>query len=110
MRKVKDIAVKVGEYTDNQGKTKGRYKNVGGIMENDDGGSFILLDRIFNPAGVPDLTGRGGDAVLISIFDIRDSNSGAQRGPGGGQRQSSPPSKPAPSNQPSEDEEDDIPF
>lgn len=63
----KDIAVKTGEYEHN-GETKGRYKNCGKLMENDDGGLFILMDRTFNPAGVPS-GDRESDQILISTFD-----------------------------------------
>ena len=35
-------------------------------MEDDNGGSFILLDRTFNPAGVPNPDDK--QSVLISMF------------------------------------------
>lgn len=66
-KKVYDLAVKVGEYTDNNGKTKGRYQNVGAVLQNDDGGKMILMERWFNPAGVPNPDGRA--TVLISMFE-----------------------------------------
>lgn len=68
-KKVKDLAVKTGSYTVN-GETKGRYKNVGSLMKSDDGNFFILLDKTFNPAGVPGDPDR--DNILISVFDLRD--------------------------------------
>jgi hypothetical protein len=71
-KKLYDLAVKTGEYTV-QGQTKGRYENVGAVMQSDDGGKFIMLKRVFNPAGVPDLSGRGGDSVLLSMFPPKDS-------------------------------------
>lgn len=89
-RKIKDVAVKTGEYTDrNTGQTKGCYANVGALMKNEDGSVFILLERWFNPAGIP------GDAtrstVLLSCFDLReqsDQGGGSpQGGNGGGSRQ-----------------------
>lgn len=87
-RKIKDIAVKTGEYTDrNSGQTKGRYQNVGALMKNDDGSVFILLNRWFNPAGIPS----DRDTVLLSCFDLRDNNNsgggqsdGGSSGGGGG--------------------------
>lgn len=69
-KKVYDLAVKVGEYTDSNGKTKGRYQNVGAVLQNDDGGKMILMERWFNPAGVPNPDGRA--AVLISMFEPQD--------------------------------------
>lgn len=81
-RKIKDIAVKTGEYQDrNSGQTKGRYQNVGALMKNDDGSVFILLNRWFNPAGIHS----DRDTVLLSCFDLRDNNdSGGGRSSGGG--------------------------
>lgn len=63
--RVYDLAVKVGEYTDNNGNTKGRYKNCGAVLEKD-GRQFMLLDKTFNPAGVPDE--KGGDSIIVSMF------------------------------------------
>jgi len=66
MKRVKDLAVKVGSYT-KDGKEKGRYLNIGTLMQDDKGGQFILLDRTFNPAGVVDASGKS--SVLVSLFD-----------------------------------------
>lgn len=71
--KLYDLAVKTGSYTDGQGQDKGRYLNVGAVMEGDNG-KFLMLNKTFNPAGVPDLSGRGGDSVLISMFEPRNNN------------------------------------
>ena len=68
-KKVYDLAVKTGTYQDAQGNTKGRWLNVGAVMEGDDGGQFAMLHRTFNPAGVPDLNGKGSDSVLVSMFE-----------------------------------------
>lgn len=68
--KVKDLAVKTGTYQNRAGETKNRYKNIGSIMQSDDGSQFILLDRTFNPAGVNNPDNR--DTLLISIFDPRE--------------------------------------
>lgn len=66
-QKIKDLAVKVGSYTDGQGQEKGRYQNVGSLMRSDDGNEFIVLNRWFNPAGVPNPENR--DSLLISCFE-----------------------------------------
>lgn len=96
-KKIKDIAVKTGEYQDRQtGDTKGRYQNVGALMKNDDGSVFILLARWFNPAGVAS----DRETVLLSCFDLRDQNndaSGQQRAARPAQQRQAPP-------------DDDIPF
>lgn len=100
--KVKDLAVKTGTYTSN-GEEKGRWRNVGSLMKNDEGGYFILMDRTFNPAGVPGDSDR--DNILISVFDLRDDQ---------GQRQSSAPAKreapPAKAASTAGVADDDIPF
>lgn len=77
-RKVKDIAVVTGTYTDASGTPKNRYANVGCVMKNDDDGhSFLLLNRHFNPAGVPFKDGK--DQVVLSLFEIREENGQSAR-------------------------------
>ena len=71
-RKVYDLAVKTGEYTTQAGEKKGRYQNVGSVFEGDDGRQFIMLARWFNPAGVVDLSGKGGDSVILGMFEPRE--------------------------------------
>lgn len=89
-RKLRDLAVKIGTYTDRQGNEKGRWQNVGALMRGDDGGEFVILHRFFNPAGVPNPENR--DSVLISAFKPQE-------------RQEQPP-KP----EPPQDYDDSIPF
>lgn len=110
-RKIKDIAVKTGEYQDrNTGENKGRYLNVGALMKNDDGSLFILLQRTFNPAGI----NSDRDTVLLSCFDLRDDNA-PQQGNGGGQQREQQPSggsssRPGANRQQQSDMDDSIPF
>lgn len=92
-KKIRDLAVKTGSYTVN-GETKGRYKNVGSLMQSEDGSKFILLDTTFNPAGVPNPDNR--DNVLISIFELKDD-----------QRQQSAPVRQAP---PPVIDDETVPF
>lgn len=66
MGKKYDLVVKVGEYTDGQGQTKGRFKNVGVMMDGDKG-PYILLDRTFNPAGVGGNEGR--ESIIVSLYE-----------------------------------------
>lgn len=82
--KTHDLAVKVGEYTNKQGETKGRYQNVGALMMGDKG-PFIMLAKWFNPAGVPD--SRGGESILISVFEPRQEG---QQAPAPAQRPAAP--------------------
>lgn len=64
--KISDLAVKTGEYTDQQGQTKGRYENIGSLMQGDNG-MFLILKRTFNPAGVPNPDCK--DSVIVSCFE-----------------------------------------
>jgi hypothetical protein len=74
MGKKYDLVVKVGEYTDSQGQTKGRFKNVGVMMEGDKG-PYLLLDRTFNPAGVGGNEGR--ESIIVSLYEPKE-NGGQQ--------------------------------
>lgn len=94
MAKKYDLVVKTGEYTDSSGQTKARFKNVGVIMEGQNG-PYILLDRTFNPAGVPGQESR--ESIIISMYEPRSEQ-------GNGQQKAAP-------NRNSDDlGEDSIPF
>jgi hypothetical protein len=71
MKVLKELAVAVASYEDrNTGQMKNRYKNIGVLMETENNGQvnrFLMLDRSFNPAGVP--FKQGSDKILISMFD-----------------------------------------
>ena len=60
MKKIKDLAVKVADKN---------WVNIGCIMEKDDGGKFMILNRTFNPAGVPNPENR--DTLIVSMFDVK---------------------------------------
>jgi hypothetical protein len=100
-RKVKDVAVVTGSYTDSSGQTKNRYMNVGSVLKGDDGSSMILLSRAFNPAGVPFRADKP-DQIILSLFDPRPADGAA---PATTQRAAAP----APTREPGVDD-DDIPF
>ncbi len=97
-KKIKDLAVKTGSYTDRNGETKGRYENVGSILQMDDGSKMMLLKRSFNPAGVPFKD--GSDQIIISMFDPKDKDGGS----------SAPQSAPATAARPAVDYDESIPF
>jgi hypothetical protein len=94
---MKRLAVKIGEY-EKDGQTKGRYQNIGVIMQNDNG-EFLLLDPTVSLAGC--LTAQNmmnhragrktGDRLMVSVFE--ENNQGQQRNDGGGygSQQSQPP-------------------
>lgn len=70
MSRLKDLAVKVGSYVDNQGNQKNRYQNIGVLMSGNDGGQYILLDPLINLAAVPREAGK--DRIMVSMFDPRE--------------------------------------
>lgn len=70
-KKIYDLAVKVGSYTDKQGVEKGRWETVGSILQMDDGGKVILLKRSFNPAGVP--FKEGSEQIMVSMFPPKEA-------------------------------------
>lgn len=74
--KLYDLAVKTGEYQNQQGETKGRYENVGSVMQGDNG-QFVILKRTFNPAGVPNPDDK--DSVLISCFELQGNSQQPQQ-------------------------------
>jgi len=98
--KTHDLAVKTGTYTTRDGQEKGRWQNIGAVLEMDDGGRVLLLNRTFNPAGVPNPDGR--DTVMVSMFEPRDDN--RQQQP----QQSAP--SPAPRQHSGGVTQDDVPF
>ncbi len=68
-KKAYDLAVKVGTYT-KDGEEKNRYANIGAVITKDDGGKFILLNRHFNPAGVPFAEGK--ETIMVLMFEVKD--------------------------------------
>ena len=64
-----DLAAKVGTYEKN-GETKGRYKNVGLILENEEGKKMVMIDPTFNFAAVRREDGK--DMVMVSMFEPKD--------------------------------------
>lgn len=118
-RKIYDLAVVTGTYESN-GQTKNRYQNIGVVLEKDDGGRFIMLERTFNPAGVPHDSSRG-NSILVSMFEPKpqdgqqpEPRAGQQQGPARRQSPYMPDGsqRPAAQSQPSLDSEfsDTIPF
>jgi hypothetical protein len=68
--KTHDLAVKVGTYQKG-GDTKNRYQNVGMVMTDDKGGKMYLLNRTFNPAGVP--CDPDKDSIVLSVFEFKSN-------------------------------------
>ena len=74
--KLYDLVVKTGEYTSN-GETKGRYENVGSMMQSDKG-QFLILKRTFNPAGVANPDNK--DSIIVSCFEPKDQGQQQNQG------------------------------
>jgi hypothetical protein len=90
-KKINDVAVRVGEYQDAQGATKGRYLNIGSTFQSDDGGVFMILDAHIFHASLYALTQAAAkardaaagrrrtsyDGVMVSLFEADRSPTGA---------------------------------
>lgn len=74
-QKLYDVVVKTGEYQGNDGNMKGRYENIGVVMQGDNG-PYMLLKRHISPAGFPNPENR--DTVLCSLFE---ENNNQQQAP-----------------------------
>ena len=78
-KKVYDLAVKTGTYTNRSGEEKGRWKNIGSVLQLDDGGKVLLIDRTFSPAGVPNPGDR--DSVMVSMFPPKEHDDAPAKAP-----------------------------
>ena len=82
----KRLVVKTGEYTNQQGETKGEYTKIGVILNNQNG-DFILMDPTVNLAGVllkqNALAAKQGkppsDSVMVSVFEDQPQQSQQQQ-------------------------------
>lgn len=83
-RKKYDLVVTTGEYQGRDGNTKREYKNVGAVLENEKG-LYMVLDRTFNPAGVPNPENRSN--LIVSMFEPREQNDGRGSQGGGNSQQ-----------------------
>lgn len=95
-----ECVVALGEYTDGQGQTKTRWQNVGAVIQTDKG-HMMLLDRTFNPAGMPNPENRTN--IVVNLFEpqqrdqqssgqqYRQASQGGQQANGGGVDPDDPP-------------------
>jgi len=81
--KLYDLSVATGKYTDRTtGKEKNRWKTIGSVMQNEDGGKYLLIDRIFNPGGLPETLDKNGnprDSVIVSMYEPKDQQAAPQQ-------------------------------
>lgn len=72
-RKLYDLTIPAGQYTDKNGNTRTNWENVGAVFQREDGKSFLTLKRTFNPAGIPlDDRGTNRDNIIINLFSADD--------------------------------------
>lgn len=102
-QKIYDLAAVVDTYTGTDGKQKNKYQTVGAVLQKDDGGKFIILEKWFNPAGINSQPGK--TSIILSMFEPRDHNAPQQQAAPQQQR-TAPPVQQAPVF----DSDDDIPF
>ena len=65
MGKIGRLACKVGSY-EKDGQTKGKYVDVGVLMQSQDGSMYVLMNTTFNPAGVPNPENK--ESIIVSVF------------------------------------------
>jgi hypothetical protein len=102
-----DLAIKTGSYQSNSGETKNRYENVGEIHAGKDGGFYARVNPFRLMGLCMAAIARGDDSMLVSLFAVKNDDSGAKtENPyrHGEKTQSSN------NAQESDDFDDDIPF
>ena len=104
MSKAYDLVVVTGTYTTRDGEVKKSYKNIG-IVNQTDKGMYILLDRTFNPAGVPNPENK--DMLMVSMFEPKDSNNSSS---GNTAERRTASNKAQAPNSFADDLDDEIPF
>ena len=76
MKKKYDLAVATEKYTNRNGEEKTKWQNIGSVMQNDKG-FFALIDRTFNPAGVPNPENKS--QILVSMFEPKQQTNQPQQ-------------------------------
>lgn len=73
IRKTHDITIKIGEYEVN-GDKKGRYLNIGSMMEGDNG-PFLLLNAYNLPMELNYLANpKRSDKIIASLFEVKSDD------------------------------------
>lgn len=72
VKKIKDLCVVTRKYQTRDGQEKSNYLNIGAILQKDDGGKFMILNRHFNPAGIPNPENK--DTLIVSMFDVKEKD------------------------------------
>lgn len=67
-KKMYDVVIPLGTYADREVNEKTRWQNIGAIIEGEKG-PYLLLDRWFNPAGMPNPENR--TSVILTLMESR---------------------------------------
>lgn len=70
MKKLYELAVRSGSYTDKEGNEKSSWLNVGSVWKNNDDNQFMLLRATFNPAAIE--RKNGSDSITVAMFEPRE--------------------------------------
>ena len=105
----KKLSAKIGEYTNQQGETKGRYANLGVVMSGQNG-SYVLLDPTVSLAGIlacqnAMAASKGEqqrDRVMVSVFEEQQNQAPQQN--------YQQPQQPPQQQTPQQNWDSDVPF
>lgn len=83
---MKKLTAKIGEYQ-KDGQTKGRYANLGVMMNSNDGGEYLLLDPTVSIGGVLALQNalaiskgeQVRDRVMVGVWEEDNNQQGQQQ-------------------------------
>ena len=70
-KKVYDLKVATSSYTGKDGKEHKNWEDIGAVMQDDNGGKYIILKTTFNPAGVPRKEGTA--SITVRLFPLKDN-------------------------------------
>ena len=73
MKKLYELAVRSGSYTDKDGNEKSSWLNIGSVWKNNDDNQFMLLRATFNPAAIE--RKNGSDCITVAMFEPKDQRS-----------------------------------
>lgn len=75
-KKTHDLKVKHGTYI-KDGEEKNNYKTIGLVMENNDGGKFLMLDPTVNLSAFDcgkDANGKQRTMLMVSMFEVKEES------------------------------------
>ena len=72
MTKLYDLCVATRHYKDTSGNDKAVWENIGSILKNEDGKTFMMLKAHFNPAAIQRKD--GSESILVSMFPPKNKN------------------------------------